>query len=174
RQQLEKIIFFFNSFRRPSALRTRLPRPNFHVHLVKHAILPGVAIFIYVPVVANLLPKFLHSTFVALRRGPDVVVIRNSHPVPKRAEFSGNFVSERLWRFARSLSSPLDLLPVLVRPRKKPRIAAQHPLPPRDRITRDRRVSVPNMRSRIHVINRCRNVELFRHFSDRARIAILH
>src|SRR5256885_703537 len=93
----------------------------------------------------------------------DVVVVRNSHPLPELAKFARDLVRVLLRSLARSLRRPLDLLPVLVGARQKEGVGAKQPLPPRDRIASNGRVCMANMRSRIHVINRSRDVELPAH-----------
>src|SRR5439155_21824472 len=145
------------------AFRTRLARSDFHVHLIEYAILPGIAIFIDISVVAKLFPKLLYATLVTVRSGSDVVVISDPHPVPQRAEFTGDFVGEHLRRFAGGLSSTLDLLPVLISPRQKPCIETHHPLPACNRIAGNRGIGMANVRSRIDVIDGSRDVELVRH-----------
>src|SRR5271165_3571581 len=92
--------------------------------------------------------------------GANEIVVRQTHAIPERAEFRGDFIRELLWRFARSLRGALDLLTVLVGAGQEPCVMAQHAVPPRDRIAGNRGVGVPNMRMRVNVVDRGRDVEL--------------
>jgi hypothetical protein len=54
----------------------------------------------------------------------------------------------------------LDLLPVLVCPGEEKRIRPEHALAARYRVAGDRGISVPDVRARVHVVDRGRDVEL--------------
>src|SRR4029079_17628238 len=70
--ELEEVVLFLDGFGGAAALGARFSRPYFHVHLVKHAVLAGVAALIDVSVVANASPKALETALVAIRRRADV------------------------------------------------------------------------------------------------------
>ncbi len=164
-----------NCFRRPPAVWAWVARPDaVDIELVRYAILSRVGAFIDKAVIANLAPQRLHSLFVTLRRCSDEVIWRQSHPLPKLAKLCRNLVGELLWRLARSLGRPFDLLTVLVRARKKPRVFAQHPVPPRDHVAGERRVGMPDMRMRVNVIDRSRNIELLLHLCRFTSVVRLH
>ena len=100
---------------------------------------------------------------MALFGGADEVVVRDSHPLPELAEFRRNLIGVLLRRFAGGLRRALDLLTVLVGAGQEERVSAQQSLAPRNRVAGDRGVSVANVRPRVDVVNRGRDVELSRH-----------
>src|SRR3954470_1137275 len=100
---------------------------------------------------------------MTLFRGADEVVIGDTHPLPQVTEFGRDFVGVLLRSFSRGLGRALYLLPVLISAGQKESVGAQKPLPARHRVAGDRRVSVPDMRPRIDVINRGRDVKLSAH-----------
>src|SRR5271168_2919835 len=105
----------------------------------------------------------LHPFRVTLFGRADVVIVRNSHPLPEFLELSRNLIRILLWSFSGSLRRALDFLAMLIGASQKKRFCAEHALAPRNRIARDGRISMADVRPRIHVINRCRNVELLAH-----------
>src|SRR5258708_34716216 len=79
------------------------------IEFVRDAILSRVGPFVDVPVVANAPKQFLHSLFVPLFRGANVVVVRDAHPLPQLTELGGNFIRVLLRRLSRGLRLPLNL-----------------------------------------------------------------
>src|SRR5438270_13733109 len=100
---------------------------------------------------------------MTLFRSADEVVVRDAHPLPQIPELRRDLVGVLLRSCSRGLRRPLDLLPVLIGAGKEESVGAQKPLPPRYRIARDGRIRVPDVRARIHGVNRGRNVELSFH-----------
>ena len=133
------------------------------VKLIGNTILTGVGPLVDVSVIANLAPQRLHAALVALRCGADEIVVRQAHAIPEGTEFRGNFIGELLRRFARGLGCTLDLLTVFVGAGQEPGVIPQHPVPPRDRVADNRGVGVPNVRMRIDVVDRGRDVKLLAH-----------
>ena len=62
-----------------------------------------------------------------------------------------------------SLARPLYLLAVLIRAGEEERVSAQKTLPPCDCVAGDRGVSMADVRPRVHIVNRGRDVELSGH-----------
>jgi hypothetical protein len=70
-------------FGRAAALWTGSARPDgVHVEFVINAVLAGIGSLVDVAVFTNLTPESLYSAFVALGRGADEIVIRETHPIP--------------------------------------------------------------------------------------------
>ena len=108
-------------------------------------------------------PQRLHTLFVSVGRGANEVVVGEPHAVPERAELGGDFVSELLRRFSRGLRGAFDFLSVLVGAGKEIGVKAQHALAPGNGVARDGGVGMSDVRTRVHVINRGRDVKLFAH-----------
>ena len=79
------------------------------------------------------------------------------------AELRRNFVGQLLRSLARRLRRALNLLPVLVGAGEKVSVNAQHALPPRHGVAGNGGVRVADMRPRIDVVDRRRDVELLAH-----------
>src|SRR5581483_7604499 len=100
-RRLEKVIFLLDAFRGASALRARRARPDcVHVKFVEYAVLACVMAFIDVAVVANLAEEFLPAALMPVRGGADEIIVGETHAVPQRAEFRGDFVRQLLRRLA--------------------------------------------------------------------------
>src|SRR5882762_711393 len=163
-RQLEEVILFLYGLGRPSAVRTG--SAWFHainVELVGDTILSGVSAFVDVTIVANAAKQFLHAPLMPVFCGADEVVVRDTHPLPQFAEVRRDLVRILLWSFTGGLCRPLDLLPVFVCAGEKKRVRAQHALPPRNGVTGNRCIGMPDVRTSVHVVNRRRNVELPAH-----------
>src|SRR5581483_10191962 len=119
--------------------------------------------FVDVSIVTKPAPQCLHAALVSVRGSADEIVIGQAHTIPQRAEFAGNFVGELLRRLTGGLRGALDLLPVLIRAGQEIRIGTEHALASRNRVTRNGRIRVPDMRARINVIDWSRDVELLVH-----------
>ena len=153
-RQLEEVVFFAHRLRHAPAIRARRPRRPIHIQLVAHAVLSGIEAFVDVPPLAQRGKQMLHPALVSLLGRPDKVVVGQSQPVPQPAKLARNRRRKLHRRPPRLRRGPLDLLPMLVRAGQKPCLDAQCPLPPRNGVAHDRRVSVAQVRPRIHVINR--------------------
>src|SRR4029077_3445605 len=133
------------------------------IEFVGHAVLAGVRPLIDVAIVANAAEEFLCALYVAFFGGADEVVVRNAHPLPEVAKFSGNLIGVLLRSFAGSLRGALDLLAVLIGASQEERVGAQQSLPPRNRIAGDRSVGMADMWPRVHIVNRSHDIELSSH-----------
>src|SRR4029077_610026 len=174
RRQLEEIILFLYGLGRSSAVRTGSARlRTIDIEFAGHAIVSGVSAFVDITVVANAAKQFLHALLMPVFCGADEVVVRDTHPLPQFAELRGDLIRILLWSFAGGLCRPLDLLPVFVRAGQKKRIRAQHTLPPRNGVTRNRCIGMAYVRTSVHVVNRRRNVELPAHSVPSAQLTPL-
>src|SRR5882762_6536740 len=170
-RQLEEIILFLHGLGRPSAVRTGSAWfCTINIEFVRDAILSGVSASVDVTVVANAAKQLLHAFLMPVFCGADEVVVRDTHPLPQFTEFRGDLVRILLWSFPSGLCRPLDLLPVFVCSGEKKRVRAQHALPPRNAVTRNRCIGMSYVRTSVHVINRRRNVELPAHSVPSAQL----
>ena len=96
-------------------------------------------------------------------RGADVIVVGQAHAIPERAEFRGDFIGELLRSFARGLGCTLDFLTVLVGAGQEPGVVSQHAVAAGDRVAGERGVGVADVRMRIDVVDRGRDVKLLAH-----------
>src|SRR5580700_817280 len=164
RRQLEKVIFFRHRLGNAAASGAGIARLRaIDIKLVRDTVLARVSSLINKTTVAKTAEELLHSLRVPLFGGPDEIIVRDAHPLPQLAELRRNFVRILLRSLARSQRSPLNLLPVLISACEKKCFRAQQALPPRNRVARNRRISVPDVRTRVHVINRRRNIKLSAH-----------
>ena len=164
RREPEKVVFLAYGFRNSAASRTGIARPgSVDIKLIRNAILSSISSFVDEAVVPKLTKKCLHALRVTLFRSADEIIVRNSHPLPQVPELGGNLIRILLRSFSCGFRRPLDLLPVLIRAGKKKCLCAQQSLPPRNGIAGNCRISVPNVRPRIHVVNRRRDVKLPAH-----------
>ncbi len=153
-----------NRFRRTPAVRTGSARTDrIHIELVVNAVLPRVGSFVDVPVVANLAPQRLHALLMAIGSCADEIVVGQAESLPAGTERLRHFVGKLLRSLTGSLRGAFNFLPVLVGSSQEPGIVTQHAMPARDRIAGDRSEAVPNMRTRVDVINRGRDVERLAH-----------
>src|SRR5215469_4674817 len=163
-RKLEKIVFFVNRFRGAAALGAgRTGTGGIHVEFVVDAVLTRVGALVDVAIVANPPPQSLHAVFVAIRGSADEIVIGETHPIPKRAKFTGNLIGELLRGFASTLACPLNFLAVLVGAGEEISVRSEHALAARYGVTCDGGIGVTNVRPRVDIVNRSRDVELFAH-----------
>src|SRR5258708_10211665 len=154
-RELEEIIFFMHGLCDSPASGARIAGLSpIDIKFVGNAILTRVRAFVDKSVVADRPEEFLHTLLVPLFRGADEIVVRNSHPLPQFAKLRGNLICILLRGLASGLRRPLDLLPMLVRARQKERLPAQHSLPPRNGVARNRRIGIPNISARVNVVKR--------------------
>src|ERR1700678_3804681 len=96
----------------------------------------------------------LHSTLVTVFGCANKFVVGQPELIPQTTEFGRDGGG----KFRRGPSSqrgrPLDLLPVLVRAGQKPGINAQRPLPSRNGVAHNGGVGVPQVRPRVHIVDR--------------------
>ena len=163
-RELEIVIFFVDGFGGASAIRARSAGADgVDVEFVGDAVLAGVSAFVDESVIANLAPERLHSLLVARGRGADEIVVGETHAIPERAKLGGDFIGELLRRFVGGLGGAFDFLSVLVGAGQEPGIIAQHAMTAGDGVASDGRVSMADVRMRVDVIDRGRDVELFGH-----------
>ena len=98
-----------------------------------------------------------------VRSGADVIIVGQAHSIPEGAEFRRDFIGELLRSLARSLGCALDLLPMFVGAGQEPRVVAQHAVAAGDRVAGKRGVSMADVRTRIDVVDRGRDVKVFVH-----------
>ena len=166
RRELEEVILFVNGFRDASASRAGITRLRaIDVEFVGDAILAGVSAFVDIAVVAQLAEQRLHALLVPIFGSADEVIVRNPHPLPQVPELGGDFIRVLLRSLAGSLRCALDFLTVLVGAGEEESFRAQHALPTSDRVAGDCCVGVADVRPRVDVVNRGRDVKLIRHFS---------
>ena len=111
-------------------------------------------------------PQRLHALLVPVGGGADEVVVGQAHPVPERAELGGDFIGELLRSLSRGLRGALDLLSVLVGAGEKVSVEAHHALAPGNGVAGNGGVGVPDVRARVHVVDRRRDVKLFAHLDS--------
>ncbi len=159
RRKLEEVVFFGDRFGGTAAIGTVVARLGIvHIELVEDAILAGVAAFVDVAVVQAALEQPLHC-FVVLRvGGADEGIVLKAQRVPLTPELGGDGVGELFRRLARGLRGALHLLAVLVRAGGEEHIVAQHPPEPLDGVGGERGVGVADVRRRIDVVKRRREV----------------
>src|ERR671936_92151 len=91
--------------------------------------------------------------------GADEVVILNSHAVPKSAIGGCDLVHELFRRQSGGRGGALDLLPVLVGAGEEQGFNSQRAMPACDGVACNCGVSVSNVWTRVHVVNRGGDVE---------------
>src|SRR5580692_3066115 len=97
---------------------------------------------------------------MALFRRADEIVVGDPHPLPQGAEFARDFVCVLLWGFSSSFRRTLNLLSVLVGARQEKSVIAQQSMTACNRVAGDGRVRVADVRPRIDIVNRGRDVKL--------------
>jgi len=131
-----------------------------YIKFIRHAVLASVCSLIDVAVVANLAKQFLNALFVAV----SVVRMKSSFEMPIRfhscrnsAEISSAYCCGVFPAAcaARSIFCPCSSVPV-----RKKVSAPSSPLPPRNSVAGNGRISMPNVRASVYVVNRRRDVEL--------------
>ena len=103
----------------------------------------------------------LHAALVALVGGADVVVVGDAHALPEVLEGGGDLVGELLRRDSGGGGGALDLLAVLVGAGQEEGVVAQQAVAAGDDVGRDGGVGVADVRARVDVVDRRREVELF-------------
>src|SRR5215467_13756273 len=160
-RELEVIVLFADSLSWPSTLRAgRSWAGSVNVKLVEDAVLAGVRSLVNEALFLQTFPQRLHATLVAWLGSAYEIVVGDAHPVKKPAEFGGDRVSELLRRLARGVGGTFDLLPMLVCTGEQKRVVAEHALTTGHGIAHQRGVRMPDVRTRVHVIDRRRNVKL--------------
>ena len=163
RREFEVIVFFVDGFRGAAAIGAGSAGLRIDVEFIGNAVLAGVSSLVDIAVIANLAPQRLHALLVARGGGADEIVVGQAHALPERTEFGGNFVGELLRGFARGLGCALDFLTVFIGAGQEPSVIPQHAVAARDRVADDGGVGVSNVRTRIDVVDRGRDVELLGH-----------
>ena len=162
-RELEEVILLVHGFGDAAALRAALPRADVHVHLVRNAVLSGVAALVDVAVLAELAEQGLHAFLMTFFGGANEVVVGEAHPIPQGAKFCGYFVGKLLRGLAGSSGGALDFLAVFIRARQEIGVVAEHAMAARNGVAGNGRVRMPDVRTGVDVIDRGRDVELFAH-----------
>ena len=97
--------------------------------------------------------ELLHAGSVPRLRRPDVVIIGDAHPVPELAKAVRYLIGKLLRSDAGRGRRALNLLPMLVCPRQKQGVVAKQAMSPGEHVRDQRRVGVPNVRARVHVVD---------------------
>ena len=92
-------------------------RRPIHIRLIRHAVLTRIGIEVDGSIGLKLREKPLNAPLMARLRRPDIVVIRQTHPVPQAAKLARNLICKLLWRNPGRSGRALNLLPMLVRSR---------------------------------------------------------
>ena len=127
--------------------------------LALHAVEPGVDVLVDVAVVVDALQELLHEALVPLVGRPDEEVVLGIDPFRKLAPVFGDSVDVGLGVEALLLRDAVHLRGVLVGAREEERLLPALAVVPDERVGRDRRVRMPDVRGRVHVVDGCRQVE---------------
>jgi hypothetical protein len=130
------------------------------VFLAAHAVETLVLTLIDKAFVVQEGEKLLDCALVALFRGADEVVISEVQSGEQRLpRLLHQAISPLFGFYPIGQRGPHDLLTVLICSGQKPGVDAGVPHPPRESISCDLCVGMPNMRHVIHIENRCRDQE---------------
>src|SRR5215467_8307198 len=161
RRQFEIVVLFAHRFRGPSALRAGIARfGRIHIKLVIDTILPGIGPLVDESLRLHAAEEFLHAALVPGLSGANEIVVGDVHTVEQTAEFGGYLVNPFLRRHLGSRSRTFNVDAMLVRPGQKKRVVAEHALAARDGVAHNAGIGVPNVRSRVHVVDRRRYIKL--------------
>src|SRR3984893_7034376 len=114
-RKLEKVIFFFHTFRHAAAFRTsRSRRGVVNIHFVGDAIIPFVVPFVNVTVILNLTEEMLDGVGVAGFGRSNETVDKQTQFFSEVTILSRHAIDEINWRFVVILRGALDFLAVFV------------------------------------------------------------
>ena len=174
RRQFEEITLLGKPFRLAAAIRTLGGRRWIRLRRVRfagHAIPTRVRAFVYMAVRFLAPVQLLHAFVVALFRRSHEFVVLDAEQFPQIAVLRVNAIRESLRVDALSPGGTLDLLPVLVGPAKQLYIKTHHAFISGNGVGHDRRISASQMRRRVHVVQRCGDVESIGHSNLVYRVA---
>ena len=129
------------------------------IALARRAVKPLVLALVDVALLVDASEDLLHDALVALLGRADEIIVRDVELLPKPLKPRDDLVDIGDGRHALLLCLLLDLLPVLVAPRKEEHVVAGQPLEACDGIGDRRAVCVPNMQLSARIVNRRRYVE---------------
>ena len=118
------------------------------------AVEPCVDIFVDVAMLVHALEKSADERLVPLVGRSDEEVGLSTHGPGQRSPGLGDLVDVRLWREALLLGDPVHLGPVLVDAGEEERVLSPLAMVPNEDVCGDRRVRVPDVRGRVHVVDR--------------------
>ena len=127
--------------------------------LAADAIQPGVHVLVDVPVVVQRLQESLHEPLVLLVARADEEVVRRIEAFRELTPDDRDLVGVLLRGQALLRRDARDLRGVLVDPGQEERFDATLTLVAGEDVRRDRRVRMPDVRGRVHVVDRCGDVE---------------
>ena len=127
--------------------------------LTTDAVQPRVRVLVDVTVVVDPLDEVLDEPLVALVGRADEEVVVGVDEPRQLSPGLGDLVDVRLRVETLLLGHPIDLGGVLVRPGEEERRLAALLVMARKDVGRDRRVRVADVRGRVDVVDRCRDVE---------------
>ena len=126
--------------------------------LAADAVQPGVHVLVDVPVVVQRLQESLHEPLVLFVARADEEVVRRIEALRELTPDDRDLVGVRLRRQALLRGDAGDLGGVLVDPGQEERFDATLTLVAGQDVRRDRRVRMPDVRGRVHVVDRCGDV----------------
>ena len=126
--------------------------------LAADAVQPGVHVLVDVPVVVQLLQEPLHEALVLLVARADEEVVRRIEALRELTPDDRDLVGVLLRRQALLRCDARHLRGVLVDPGQEERFDATLALVAGQDVRRDRRVRMPDVRGRVHVVDRCGDV----------------
>ena len=127
--------------------------------LTADAVEPRVDALVDVTVVVDPLEEVANESLVPLVRRPDEEVRLRADPTRELSPDLGDTIDVLLRPEAFRLGDTEHLRRMLVHSGEEERLGAALALVPDDDVGRDRRVRVPDVRRRVHVVDRCRQVE---------------
>ena len=117
-----------------------------------------VCTLIDVSLVVHSLPDLLDSLHMSGLRGPDEIIIGDLHGLPEILDTCNYLINVFLRCHACFLSLGLDLLAVLVSSCQEVNVIALKTLESGHGISHDSTVSMPDVKVRAGIINRCGNI----------------
>ena len=127
--------------------------------LAPNAVEPGIDILVDVAVVVDPLQKVLNEALMPLIGRPDEVVDRRVDARRQLLPGADDLVDVLLGREPLLRSHPRDLVRVLVDAGEEERLLPALAVMAHQDVGRDRRVRVADVRRRVDVVDRCRQVE---------------
>ena len=124
-------------------------------HLAGAAVEAGVGALVEVAGVVQVLDERLHPALVLRIRGADEEVVGRLHRRRQPPELRGHAVAELLRRQPGRLGRPRHVAAVLVRAGQEEDVIAALAVVPGQDVGGHGRVRVPEVRVRVHVVDRC-------------------
>jgi hypothetical protein len=160
----EEVVLLLDVLRRDPVLRAEaVDEIGLALELLAaDAVQPCVDVLIDVAVVVDALQKLLDEALVTLVGRPDEEVVLSIDPSRQLAPVFGDAVDVRLGVEPLLLGDAVDLRGVLVGAGEEERLLAALAVVPDQCVGGNRRVRVADVRRRVHVVDRCRQVEAHR------------